>query len=92
MEKLFSELADQFHNRTWLSIVIEGHTDSHASQDYNMKLAYRRTNSVKAALIRVGFPEELIVELPKGESQPVASNETSVGRQLNRRVKVWFTQ
>ncbi|MCP3688099.1 MAG: OmpA family protein [Gammaproteobacteria bacterium] len=78
----------QFPDRNWQHLVIEGHTDSRHDEGYNMKLAKRRTDSVKAVLTELGYPADYIVEIPKGEGQPVASNATAFSRQLNRRVEI----
>lgn len=70
------------------SLVIEGHTDSVGSEDFNQALSQRRADSVKAFLIGQGVAANRITAVGKGESSPVASNDTSQGRQLNRRVEI----
>ncbi|MCP4490177.1 MAG: OmpA family protein [Gammaproteobacteria bacterium] len=72
----------------WRPIVIEGHTDSNSSEAYNMLLAKKRIKSVKAVLISLGYSDDQIIERPKGETEPVVSNDTSLNRQLNRRVEI----
>jgi len=79
---------DQLASTSWQPIVIAGHTDSSNTEDYNINLAKRRTQSVKALLTGLGYPGDYIIELAKGESQPVATNSTASGRQLNRRVEI----
>ena len=74
--------------KTWPSIVIEGHTDSNDSEIYNMNLSEQRTQRVKETLTQFGYPGDQMIETAKGEVQPVASNATASGRQLNRRVVV----
>ncbi len=86
-EKL-SRFFNQFPGTNWQLIVIEGHTDSNHDEDYNMKLAKRRTHSVWTVLTELGYPGDHIIEIPKGESQPIASNATAFNRQLNRRVEI----
>ena len=70
------------------SLVIEGHTDSVGSESFNQALSQRRADSVKAYLIGQGVAANRITAVGKGESSPVASNDSSSGRQLNRRVEI----
>ncbi len=67
--------------------VIEGHTDSRASESYNQALSQRRVDAVRSVLIEeFGIAPERLSAIGYGESRPRASNETEEGRQLNRRV------
>jgi outer membrane protein OmpA-like peptidoglycan-associated protein len=70
------------------SLVIEGHTDSIGSESYNQVLSQNRADSVKAFLLSQGVASNRITAFGKGESSPVASNDSSSGRQMNRRVEV----
>jgi len=69
-------------------LVIEGHTDSVGSDDYNMDLSKRRAEAVKAYLVSKGIDAGLIEAVGKGETEPIADNGTDEGRQANRRVRV----
>lgn len=69
-------------------VAIEGFTDSTGSNEYNKELSERRAESVKQALIRSGTDPNRIVVEGFGEEYPVAGNESSSGRQLNRRVEI----
>jgi outer membrane protein OmpA-like peptidoglycan-associated protein len=69
-------------------IAVEGHTDSTASEAYNQRLSEERAASVRTALIAGGVDAAKISARGFGESQPVADNGTSSGRQQNRRVEV----
>ncbi len=65
-----------------------GHTDSQASEEYNMDLAAARVKSVTKYLVEKGLDKSRITNTEAlGESQPVASNDTEEGRKLNRRVE-----
>ena len=67
--------------------VIEGHTDSTASDAYNQKLSERRAQAVQKMLIeKYGIDPNRLIATGYGESRPIASNTTKVGRQQNRRV------
>ena len=70
------------------SVAIEGHTDSVGADDYNVGLSQRRADSVKNFLTGQGIGTARLTTAGKGESDPVASNESAAGRQQNRRVEV----
>ncbi|HSC69405.1 MAG TPA: OmpA family protein [Cellvibrio sp.] len=70
------------------SLVIEGHTDSAGSDSFNQTLSQNRADAVKAFLLNQGIAANRITAYGKGESSPVASNDSSSGRQMNRRVEV----
>ena len=71
-------------------VIATGHTDSIGTPQYNQRLSERRAASVKAYLVSKGIPASKITTIGKGESQPVATNKTSEGRQKNRRVDIEF--
>jgi len=72
-------------------VVIEGHTDSMGSDEYNQELSQRRAQAVQSALLERGVGSGQISAYGKGETFPVASNENAAGRQQNRRVELVFT-
>ncbi len=69
-------------------VLIDGHTDSKGSDDYNLKLSDRRAKSVSDYLDGVGVSSSRLGTRGFGESKPVASNDTDQGRKQNRRVEV----
>ena len=70
-----------------IDLVLEGHTDSRGSDEYNQSLSERRAKAVKAALSKTySIDASRISAVGYGESRPVASNDTDEGRQRNRRV------
>ena len=69
-----------------LRVQIEGHTDNVGSEEYNQKLSEERANSVREFLVSQGVPSGSVTERGLGENDPVATNATAAGRQLNRRV------
>jgi outer membrane protein OmpA-like peptidoglycan-associated protein len=71
-----------------LKLVVEGHTDSVGSDDYNVKLSEQRANSVRDYLVSEGVVGDSIMAAGLGKSGPVADNGTSAGRQQNRRVEL----
>lgn len=70
------------------SVLIEGHTDSTGTEGYNLALSQRRADSVRTWLISQGVDRARLLASGKGESYPVAGNDSISGRQLNRRVEV----
>ncbi len=70
------------------NIVIEGHTDSVGSSDYNQTLSERRAQSVFNHITAKGIKRDRIEWKGYGEEKPVATNRTRKGRSLNRRVDI----
>ncbi|MDT8443004.1 MAG: OmpA family protein [Desulfuromonadales bacterium] len=83
-----SKVANFMRTYPTRTLLVEGFTDSRGSESYNLDLSERRTNSVRSALSASGVDVARIAVRGYGESYSVASNETPVGRQLNRRVEV----
>ena len=69
-------------------IMVEGHTDSVGSHEYNMNLSQRRAYAVKTLLVLRGVADNRIEIVGYGETMPVATNDTEAGRQKNRRVEI----
>ncbi len=72
-------------------VLIEGYTDSRGSTEYNQDLSRRRAQAVSNALESRGTIQNRVNIAGKGESLPVASNDTPEGRQRNRRVEIVFS-
>jgi outer membrane protein OmpA-like peptidoglycan-associated protein len=70
------------------NIVIEGHTDDRGSDASNQQLSQKRADAVRQYLESRGVPAERMRAIGRGETNPVASNETPEGRANNRRVEV----
>jgi outer membrane protein OmpA-like peptidoglycan-associated protein len=70
------------------TIQIAGHTDSSGSEQYNQTLSERRAEAVKNILVNYQVVPQRISTIGFGESQPIASNDTAAGRQMNRRVNI----
>jgi outer membrane protein len=78
----------EYVNYNNYNVVIEGHTDSKGTNEYNMKLGMRRAVSVRDKLLEFGMdPSRIVGVTSKGEEQPVALNSTDEGRALNRRIE-----
>ncbi|HEU4617059.1 MAG TPA: OmpA family protein [Gammaproteobacteria bacterium] len=87
-DRSIDRLADFMKQNPTREILIEGYTDSTGSDEHNRELSAGRARAVKQALVDRGIAEERIRTSGLGEDYPVASNDTSAGRQLNRRVEI----
>ncbi|MBB3240713.1 outer membrane protein OmpA-like peptidoglycan-associated protein [Pseudomonas sp. Tn43] len=81
-------LMAKLQNADVASIKVIGHTDSQGSDAYNQKLSERRASSVAAYLLSQGVAPNKLTSEGRGESQPVAENNTEEGRAQNRRVEL----
>ncbi|SHL89233.1 Outer membrane protein OmpA [Roseovarius pacificus] len=79
-------LASFFRQAGAVSYIITGHTDSRASDEYNMNLSYRRANAVARVAQSVGARVSDIRGY--GERMPKASNASAAGMAQNRRVEI----
>jgi hypothetical protein len=78
------------HRVPW-RIAISGHTDADGSFSYNQKLSESRAQTVKKALEDCGITIEGMTVQCFGEYQPVADNESMIGKARNRRVEITLT-
>ena len=69
-------------------LTIEGHTDSTSTPEHNQTLSEGRANAVKAYLVSAGIDGSKLTTKGLGATQPVASNDTALGRAANRRVEL----
>lgn len=76
---------EKYADRT---VTIEGHTDSVGEESFNQALSQRRADSVRAYLAGKGVAASRLTSIGKGETYPIAGNESAGGRQQNRRVEV----
>jgi len=72
-------------------VIVEGHTDSRGSEDYNQQLSERRAQAVADALAFRGIDRSRVEAVGRGKALPVASNDTAAGQQQNRRVELIFS-
>ena len=82
------KLADFLQKYPNRNVLIEGHTDSVGSDEFNLTLSQKRADSVQETLTSRGIGEGRIATKGYGKKFPVASNDTVAGKQQNRRVEV----
>lgn len=80
------KLAEFFNSATASAFIIAGHTDSRASDEYNMRLSYNRANSVAKVGKQAGA--RIVDVRGYGERMPRATNGTASGMSQNRRVEI----
>jgi outer membrane protein OmpA-like peptidoglycan-associated protein len=71
-----------------LRIEVEGHTDAIGGDDYNQRLSEERAAAVRDYIVQQGVDMDTVSAVGFGKTRPVASNDSSVGRQQNRRVEL----
>lgn len=71
-----------------ITMTVIGHTDSRGSDELNQRLSEARADSVVTYLTERGIDRSRLTAIGRGEDEPVASNNTARGRQLNRRIQV----
>jgi outer membrane protein OmpA-like peptidoglycan-associated protein len=71
-----------------IKLEIDGFTDDVGSEERNEELSEKRADSVQDFLIQQGVPADSVTARGLGEANPVATNDTRIGRQLNRRVEL----
>ncbi|MGH8443458.1 MAG: OmpA family protein [Nevskiaceae bacterium] len=85
---ILNPVADSLAAAPHMRVEIGGHTDAQGSDAFNLKLSGRRAQAVKDYLVSRGIDASRMTSNGYGETQPVDSNETADGRELNRRVEM----
>lgn len=92
--ELSSEARDKLEeNVRWMEqhpdtrVIIEGHTDSRGSIEYNLALGERRARSVKEYLVQMGVSGGRLNILSYGEEKPAAYGDSKSAYRKNRRVE-----
>ncbi|WP_324675959.1 OmpA family protein [Hymenobacter sp. GOD-10R] len=84
LQKLLTDMPD-------LRLEISGHTDNVGKAEYNKDLSQRRAKAVVDYLITKGVDKGRLTSAGYGDTQPVSTNQTKAGRQLNRRTEFKVT-
>lgn len=86
LKKNIATTKELMQRATFIEVV--GHTDDKWETDYNMELSKKRAASVRDYLVSQGVDASKMVATGRGESMPIASNNTKAGRAQNRRVEI----
>lgn len=70
------------------TLLVVGHTDAQGSTTYNQDLSARRASAAARYLGGLGVAASRVQSSGRGETEPVATNESDAGRQTNRRIEV----
>ncbi len=87
IDAYFTEVAANIKT-TGEKIHLTGHTDNTGNKAANQNLGLQRAKAIQNILLSKGVDKSLISSESKGQSQPVATNETEAGRHQNRRVEL----
>jgi len=71
-----------------LTVEVDGYTDNVGGEEVNQRLSEKRADVVQDYLLQQGVSPSSLTARGFGEGNPIASNDTSIGRQLNRRVEL----
>lgn len=83
-------VAEEVSKNPPASINIIGHTDTSGAADYNQRLAFKRANTVRDALVERGVDPNLVVVDAKGENELLVETPDDVREPANRRVNISF--
>ncbi len=84
---ILDQIADVILKNNVNKLLIVGHTDSSAADEYNLRLSSDRAVTVKNYLVGKGVAEDALMTQGYGKRKPRASNATEAGRAKNRRVE-----
>lgn len=87
-EPALNEILEALKKNPSVKVRIEGHTDSTNTDQYNLSLSQKRSQSVAAWLAAHGVSPARLTPRGLGEAKPVADNLSPQGRALNRRVEI----
>lgn len=77
------------YEKTYVDVI--GHTDSVGADAYNQTLSENRSRSVASYFAGQGIMAQRLLTAGRGETQPIATNDSAEGRALNRRVEIHLT-
>jgi outer membrane protein OmpA-like peptidoglycan-associated protein len=91
-QRTVQKLAQVLTQNPQRTVLIEGFTDSTGSSAHNQALSERRADAVQLGLLEQGIARNRIAIHGYGEAHPVAGNESTTDRQLNRRVEIVLSE
>ncbi|MBX2796491.1 MAG: OmpA family protein [Myxococcales bacterium] len=91
-DRILDDVVQVLRDAPYLSVRVEGHTDSNGSDSTNMRLSQSRAESVMRYLRGAGIESGRLTAMGFGETRPIDTNRTSSGRAKNRRVEFHILQ
>ncbi len=88
LTQVLDHVADVLNENGEYEIRVVGHTDNIGSQQTNLKLSGERAMTVQRYLVNKGVSEAYISSEGRGSEEPIASNTTREGRNVNRRIEL----
>lgn len=89
-QSVLDAVAAEVSKRSLTSINVVGHADKSGPNDYNQKLAQRRANAVRDALVQRGINASMINISSRGEDEPLVETADNVREPANRRAQISF--
>ncbi len=86
--EILGNVVRQLQAEPSFQLALVGHTDSQGAAAYNLRLSEQRASAVRNFLVTNGIAAHRISINWKGETEPVASNDTNAGRAQNRRTEI----
>lgn len=83
-------VADEVAKNPPSTVNVVGHTDTSGPTQYNERLAFRRANAVRDALVERGVDANIVMVDAKGETELLVTTEDNVREPANRRVNISF--
>ena len=87
-QTILNDVAAWLKKNPQMKCELSGHTDGKGSVAYNQKLSEQRAQAVYDYLVKAGVSSDNLTWKGYGKSEPIATNDTAEGRQLNRRVEL----
>lgn len=87
-EDSWDNLKDIMDRHPEIRVTVTGHTDNVGKASSNLQLSQRRADNIKKMLVAKGISEDRITAVGKGQTQPIAPNNTPDGRARNRRIVI----
>ena len=87
-QSILNDVAGWLKKNPQMKCELSGHTDGKGSVAYNQKLSEQRAKAVYDYLVKAGVSSDNLTWKGYGKSEPIATNDTAEGRQLNRRVEL----
>lgn len=86
--KELEELLNYLKRKVHVRIEIAGHTDNIGNVRDNLLLSQQRANAIRNFLLKKGIDASRVIAKGYGAKEPVETNDTEEGRQMNRRTEV----